>query len=768
MKSLLLALLLLLPVAARADARLTIDSPAPLTELVITGRNTAATPRAMTVRIDDRPSPAYAERVNEERTVPPGPFTLRLRLAALRTPRGAPLADAQLKVIAFAPNGNIEFDPLHLDTPPRLPENVRGWYFGPAWSLPLQGFESVQPGDPRVGGRLAAAVNRSGGDLLMAHAMRLETFTADLPPGQWRLSIWTEDPGEWETLPPLLERRMRINGADANVLRRSFEDWVAQRYLAGRAREADPATPPFAAIGAPRGGRIDTTVTIGPNGKLTLELAGHPAAALNVTAITATQTGDGISAVESLRAARFAENWPVLVPPPPHPHAATPALTTPAPTTIPRDGLAILALEATVPAPATATATIEWDDAPLDARLYWGRWHWRRPGANSAGLAFSDKHLRADTAAIPLRPDLPRHLTVIVRGGTPGHHHGRLTLRWPGTTLSAPLDVEILDIDRPQPAVRVGAFLDFAPQFLSDPAWDKTHARSRARAQAKCDMDTLASLGLSSLIPPIGRLDTDFEGAIADITAAAPYGWPVIAYAPLRALGDADAARIIAKADAAIAGLGLPQVVWSVADEPAYNGTLAHAAEIATLIHRASPATHLAGHLNSAKDAALLPHLGLATVNPGAGADAADIAALRARGVAPYLYNMPAPRLAAGAYLWRSGADGFVQWHARMPTADPFDPTDGREGDVQFLWPTPGLCAPPDLDADLLALVDGAEDLRWLAWLDDAATRAPAAAALRRRLWSEIPATWADAERNAARATQWRQDVLDLARILKE
>ena len=147
---------------------------------------------------------------------------------------------------------------------------------------------------------------------------------------------------------------------------------------------------------------------------------------------------------------------------------------------------------------------------------------------------------------------------------------------------------------------------------------------------------------------------------------------------------------------------------------------------------------------------------------------AADIAALRNRGVAPYLYNMPLPRLAAGAYLWRSGAQGFIQWHARMPTADAFDPTDGREGDVQFLWPTPGLCQPADLDAYLFDLVEGAEDLRWFAWLDAAARHNAKAADLRVKLWDTVPDRWAAAERVASRALQWRRDVLDLARNLKE
>jgi hypothetical protein len=189
------------------------------------------------------------------------------------------------------------------------------------------------------------------------------------------------------------------------------------------------------------------------------------------------------------------------------------------------------------------------------------------------------------------------------------------------------------------------------------------------------------------------------------------------------------------------------------------------ARRLAAAMRAAAPGAPLAAHLNDPRDAALLPLLDLATVNHRFGADATDIARLRGAGVSPWLYNMPRLRMAAGFYLWRSGAEGLLQWHARMPTADAFDPTDGREGDVQFLWPTPGVCDPPDLDADLLALAEGAEDLRWLAWL--AAATAPEAVALRDRLWRAVPATWQQAAALPPGAeAAWRAEIIALARRL--
>ena len=74
----LLALLLLAALPARAELRLDLAGRAlpPLAEIVLRGTNRAAVPGLVVLRVDDAPSPAYADRVNAERLVPPGPFAL--------------------------------------------------------------------------------------------------------------------------------------------------------------------------------------------------------------------------------------------------------------------------------------------------------------------------------------------------------------------------------------------------------------------------------------------------------------------------------------------------------------------------------------------------------------------------------------------------------------------------------------------------------------------------------------------------------------------
>ena len=128
-----------------------------------------------------------------------------------------------------------------------------GWSFAPEGGAPLAGFEAIDPQDPRLSGPGPRPVRRPGGDALLARGMAgITPFATPLPPGRWRITLWTEDPGEWETLPPLVEHRVRVNGVDLLQFRRSPDEWVRQRYLAGQAAEAAPQVAPSRAS-APAG-----------------------------------------------------------------------------------------------------------------------------------------------------------------------------------------------------------------------------------------------------------------------------------------------------------------------------------------------------------------------------------------------------------------------------------------------------------------------------------------------------------------------------------
>lgn len=754
------ALLILLLSLASASAETLRVGPPPimpaLPELVLTGENLGTVPSLLVLRVDDRASPPYHDRANIERMVPPGPFTLRLRLPLLTTPRGRAIEPGAIRLaIADARDSGMRLSRLAIEGAPALPLGVHGWSFAPEGAAPLSGMTSVIPGGPGLTGINPRHVRRPGEDPILARGMTGVTrFAAPLPPGDWKITLWTEDPGEWETLPQLLEHRVRINGRDVVLLRRTPEEWAAQRYFAGR--EGEVTVSPWAALGARRGGRIEADVRLAAGEDLVVELAGHPQAATHLAAILAEPGTEGRRAMEALREARFNENWPVL-----HRPAAQNAtrlhVTSPAQSWAAPGSIVALRFTATGPA-GTLTPSWIWQGEALPMRVLWGQWRWRRPAPETPGVVLSAAHLRADSEAIPLPAGLPREITALVtipEGAPPGER--RLRLLVGGATAEARLTV--LPLRRPAPSQRVGVFLDVAPHLTP----------AQSSRQSACDLETLRALGLDLIAPPLAT-PPDHAALVADLAAAATrFPGPIIAYAPLRRLeaqmGPRDAAQTLVAAERAIAAAGLPQPVWVVADEPSGAGMADRVRAMAVALREAGSEARLAGHLNNPADTALLPLLHLATVNQGYGADANDIARLRAAGLRAFLYNMPRLRLAAGFYLWRSGAEGLLQWHARMPTADAFDPTDGREGDVQFFWPTPGICAAPDLDADLLEILAGQEDLRWLAWLETAP--GDAAAALRRRLRREVPATWREAMALPPGAPElWQNAIIALARDL--
>jgi hypothetical protein len=132
------------------------------------------------------------------------------------------------------------------------------------------------------------------------------------------------------------------------------------------------------------------------------------------------------------------------------------------------------------------------------------------------------------------------------------------------------------------------------------------------------------------------------------------------------------------------------------------------------------------------------------------------------------LYDMPDVEAAAGFHLWRTGAAGYLQWHGRAIGADPFDPTDSGEADVQLYPMQPEPCAAvPDLDLRLLQIGRGVADLRWMLWLEAAAARSPDARALLAELRQEIPAAWRSGDAPLLDLPGWRRRLADLAARLR-
>jgi len=133
-------------------------------------------------------------------------------------------------------------------------------------------------------------------------------------------------------------------------------------------------------------------------------------------------------------------------------------------------------------------------------------------------------------------------------------------------------------------------------------------------------------------------------------------------------------------------------------------------------------------------------------INSGFGIDRSTIKRVESSGRQDWLYNTgDSVRVSAGLWLWRTDASRYVQWHGRMPTADPFDPLDGREADFQMLYPTREVCpAQSDINADLLRMAEGVVDQRWLLWL--AQRTDPASQNLVRVILGRYSGAWNDVE----------------------
>jgi hypothetical protein len=286
----------------------------------------------------------------------------------------------------------------------------------------------------------------------------------------------------------------------------------------------------------------------------------------------------------------------------------------------------------------------------------------------------------------------------------------------------------------------------------------------KSREQVACDLDLMRSFGLTGTAPPAAApLPRNFTAFLNDMQIAKDHGvapgWLIYnpANAVLEKLGIAGAAQLLGSVTKALDLNGIPLPVWSVADEPSpdQEGSLR---EFITELRVRAPTIRLAGHLNSAAGETYAPLFDTILINEGFGLDANRIQRLAAEGHDVWLYNTGAPRLTAGLWLWATAATHSVQWHGRMPTADPFDPLDGREGDMQMIYPSSTVCpAQPDIDRRLLKAAEGVVDQRWLFWLDrqtspEAQMLAATIKARLGRIW-KVAATFSEADLDNIRAS---------------
>ena len=759
---------------------------APGDEIVITGEVRASAPLRVVLRIDDGQSSTYGSRVNDERTLPSGPFEWRLTLAGARTSSGK-LVDATdiRRIMLFTPSrdGSVEVRSATLRPAEPLPAGAAGFSFGGPDAPLFPGFERVSPGDRRIIQGPAIPIRRPGVDPLIGSGLRgLEKVRLSWPQGRARVSLWTEDVGEWETLPHALRRRIRVNGVDIHDERLTPPQWIAARYLANRDAEAGASPDSWEAYGRRRGGLITAEVDVGEHG-LTIELAGESPVATFVSAILVEPAGQraALDETQARRARWFRAMWRVAE----HAPDAAPlyafgpsaASVQPLRLTIAGGAGASFAFDArasvstqkpaiAIEAPASGSASLKVDLWSAQRRL-----DRRDVGLNL--LRPDVSMLRGEPSALPLQAEVPRRYVGWVHApedAAAGVYTGRVRITTAEGDLVAPLEIEVLPARLPPATRPAGFYLDEAPHLT----WFAEQGGERRR-QLTCDVAFLSALGVRGNAPALSTpTPEDDDRFIVDSLTAARGGLaaPWLAYTPAKRLrarfGVEAAAGKLANSAAALRELGLAVPVWSVADEPSNpDHSEGDLGQWTRALRRADPKARLAAQLNSPADLKLLHLFDVAMINDGFGLDVDHVSRAAQGGREVWLYNTGRPRLTAGRWLAITGAARYVQWHARMPTADPFDPTDGREGDVQMFFPTPLACPPrPDIHHDVLRMAEGVADQRWIDWLRGRGE--PEARALLARIEDAAPRRWREAVTQLdAGAAQMRASIVDLARRMK-
>jgi hypothetical protein len=783
----LLGMLLLFPallVAWPEPGRqvLRFDQPPKLgtsSQLLVRGENKSERDRVLVIRIDDRPGPGYADRVNVERVLPPGPFRLRIGIAALHTASGRMLELEKLQQIILFPGdgqAGLAIDPPQLTAAKPLPAGVIGWDLGPEGSAVWPGFQPLTEKSGLVSGTLLKAIDRGrrkqAAEALTSDGIRgMESLTLPLESGRWRITLWLRDPGEWEYLPHPLERTIKADGNIVHQRRRTPDQWIEEVYLASGKRELHPDDDSWTLFGERSGERIGFEVNVTDSG-LQLTFSGHQPEAGFVAAVLAEpSTHDGaLERVEADRAEWWRENWPVKPWPIPQPDAPCPP---PASFKTAPDSQVRIACDLQWHPGHIKITAPSLNGLKLRTDLRWGQWRLRRTALSSTLLVSDNGYLRSDPLPETNDEPLPRRIELLVqvpRQTPAGTYEGELRLGHEAREKRIPITIEVLPVVLPAADRPIGVYLERPVHF------DWFDDKGKVGRQAmQCDLAFLRSLGLTGVAPPLTTPtnDSEMQKLVKEIAIVSELGFlgPVTAYTPFKRLmaqsGLEAALSQLERTRQQLQDWNLMPPVWVTADEPSNPGNPTPVERIRRYARALTPDARLAGHLNHATDDRYRDAFDLVLINDGYGLSRERIDQLKQDGIEAWLYNLnDHMRLAAGFYLWHSGAGGYLQWHARMPTADPFDPTDGREDDAQFLYPMTEPCPiTPDIDAGLLEIVEGIQDYRWLMWLQAKAESHPEARALLNEIRSTLPGDWLAAKTiSYQQLTAWRTQMAELAR----
>lgn len=784
-----LSLVLLFPPLADADIRLDRDALTNVTEtsmLVISGNNPSYDDAILVIRADDKHNPTYADRANMERVIPPGGFTLQVPVASLRTPGGRKIELDKLRQVIIFPGKaehRLDLEDATVSTPKPLGENVFAWDLGPAGSAIWPGFQPLTPDSSMIKGLVTGQslhpIDRSArmqaADALTIDGIKgIDTLMLPLPAGKWQITLWLRDPGEWELLPHALKREIKANSQTVFYQNMTPTAWIENVYLGLQSRRVTPESSSWQHFGKRESDRV--TFEVKSDGQpVRLSLFGDTPDARFISAVLAAPAGSP-EVLEMLTRQRqhwWEQNWPISEwkawP------SGQPGLRLQNADAKAAPGTSVVFSldfeQGNLPgAPIVILKQPAHDQMLLPAHWHWSQWQLTRSHLSSTLLVPNDDYLRHGILPENKGIALPRRLMIRVdvpEHQSPGRYQGDMQIMIQGKVLRQAFTVEVLDVTLPEMQKPVGIYLEKQVQF----GWFSELAPLGDQGLL-CDLTFLRKLGFTGVSPPFETPHNEASRQSFDSLSNSlnMLGFQyTMAYAPAKRLtqkvGVGSAASIVAEIESHYASRLKPTPYWSIADEPSNPGNTDLFRDMYRSFSMLAPNAKLAGHLNSRHDRQYLLMFDLVLVNDGFGIDVDAVKETKAKGPTVWLYNLPNPRAAAGFYLWHSGADGFLKWHGRMPTADPFDPTDGREFDVQMLYPSANPCpVEPDIHTDLYALMQGIVDYRWLMWLESKATNDVDAARVFGSIKRELPNQWhtmRDIDNNTM--DNWRKRIMKLA-----
>nr|MDT0251570.1 hypothetical protein [Endozoicomonas sp.] len=731
------------------------------TELLISGTNKSNSQQTLIIRIDNESSSNYRSRVNKEFTLTQGPFELILPLSGLKTSGGQLFKQPYSKLFIFAADmwSDIELEKIHISTTNKLPEQTLALDFGSQSSAAFPGFKPIGKDSPYLRGKMTERVRSSGGALIRDGIVGIDNLQIPWPDGQWKLSLWAQDQGEWEYLPHFLTRQIIANKTSVIDEKLTREQWINNVYLAGNKKEGGIDGDLWTLVGERRSGLVTQNIEV-TGGLLTIDLKGDYEARYLSALVLEPLDGNFAKATQAKRRERFLNKWPVASAPYSPPESLSlqdisqqvkdgeafyPAA---------RDSILNLTFEIESPFDDIAPVIIvspprSSDGKSLKVTTRYGHWRYERPTPNATSLILDDSYLRADMESIQLSSKRPRRLYVQVKIPTEafsGDYSGKIQLFSSGELQLLDYKVKVLPIILPKLKASVGLYLEPAPFYQ----WFKS-LKAQASSATACDLTLMAEHGFSTVAPALTTPgnETARKQFIQQLKQVKRFGFngKVVAYSPLKRLlqqkSELSAGADLIQLKKLLKGQNLPELYWSLFDEPAQK-TFPQIKSTANLLNDDSLQFKTAGHMNNERQAELAEVTDLLLINHGTEITEENINSLKENSTV-WLYNMPKPRLAAGLYLWRSGAEGYLQWHGRMPTADPFDPTDGREGDVIYLYPSAGQCQKAlDIHHRFIDLHEATIDLRWLQWLESESEKSAKAKQILSDIRNSIPSQWSD------------------------